>query len=179
MKQKYFLKAFTIAFMFMLPLGLMAQTVKGKVSDESGIALPYMNVLVKGTSTGTTTNDAGEFSLTVKSLPVTIVVSSIGYTSKEVKVTSNVFLNIVIAEGGESLGEIIITGSRTAPRSNADSPLPIDVVGIKELLSTGQTTFDKALQFKIPSFNTVQTPVNDATSLLDPYEIRNMDQVEP
>nr|AOE14250.1 putative TonB-dependent receptor [uncultured bacterium] len=174
MKQKYFLKAFTIAFMFMLPLGLMAQTVKGKVSDESGIALPYMNVLVKGTSTGTTTNDAGEFSLTVKSLPVTIVVSSIGYTSKEVKVTSNVFLNIVIAEGGESLGEIIITGSRTAPRSNADSPLPIDVVGIKELLSTGQTTFDKALQFKIPSFNTVQTPVNDATSLLDPYEIRNM-----
>ncbi len=174
MKQKYFLKAFTIAFMFMLPLGLMAQTVKGKVSDESGIALPYMNVLVKGTSTGTTTNDAGEFSLTVKSLPVTIVVSSIGYTTKEVKVTSNVFLNIVISEGGESLGEIIITGSRTAPRSNADSPLPIDVVGIKELLSTGQNTFDKALQFKIPSFNTVQTPVNDATSLLDPYEIRNM-----
>ena len=39
---------------------------------------------------------------------------------------------------------------------------------------TGQATFDKALQYKIPSFNTVQTPVNDATSLLDPYEIRNM-----
>ena len=30
------------------------------------------------------------------------------------------------------------------------------------------------MQYKIPSFNTVQTPVNDATSLLDPYEIRNM-----
>lgn len=174
MKQKYFLKAFTIAFMFMLPLGLMAQTVKGKVSDESGIALPYMNVLVKGTSTGTTTNDAGEFSLTVKSLPVTIVVSSIGYTSKEVKVTSNVFLNIVIAEGGESLGEIIVTGSRTPQRSNTKSPLPIDIVSAKDLVSTGQTTFDKALQYKIPSFSTVQTPVNDATSLLDPYEIRNM-----
>ncbi len=35
-------------------------------------------------------------------------------------------------------------------------------------------TFDKAPQYRIPSFNTVQTPVNDATSLLDPYEIRNM-----
>jgi iron complex outermembrane receptor protein len=44
----------------------------------------------------------------------------------------------------------------------------------KDLASTGQATFDKALQYKIPSFNTVQTPVNDATSLLDPYEIRNM-----
>ena len=174
MKQKYFLKAFTIAFMFLLPLGFMAQTIKGKVTDKSGSALPYMNVLVKGTSTGTTTSDSGEFSLTVKKLPVTIVVSSIGFKTKEVKVTSNSFLTIAIEEGDESLGEIIITGSRTAPRSNADSPLPIDVVGVKELLSTGQTTFDKALAFKIPSFNTVQTPVNDATSLLDPYEIRNM-----
>jgi iron complex outermembrane receptor protein len=174
MKQRFFLKAFTIAFMFMLPLGLIAQTIKGKVTDTSGSALPYMNVLVKGTTTGTTTSDSGEFSLTVKGLPVTIVVSSIGFKTKEVKVTSNFFLNIAIEEGDESLGEIIITGSRTAPRSSTDSPLPIDVVGVKELLSTGQTTFDKALAFKIPSFNTVQTPVNDATSLLDPYEIRNM-----
>jgi iron complex outermembrane receptor protein len=174
MKQRFFLKAFTIAFMFMLPLGLMAQTIKGKVTDTSGSALPYMNVLVKGTSIGTTTSDSGEFSLTVKGLPVTIVVSSIGFKTKEVTVTNNSFLNIAIEEGDESLGEIIITGSRTAPRSSTDSPLPIDVVGVKELLSTGQTTFDKALAFKIPSFNTVQTPVNDATSLLDPYEIRNM-----
>jgi iron complex outermembrane receptor protein len=174
MKQRFFLKAFTIAFMFMLPLGLMAQTIKGKVTDTSGSALPYMNVLVKGTTTGTTTSDSGEFSLTVKSLPVTIVVSSIGFKTKEVTVTSNSFLTIAIEEGDESLGEIIITGSRTAPRSSTDSPLPIDVVGVKELLATGQNSFDKALQFKIPSFNTVQTPVNDATSLLDPYEIRNM-----
>ena len=174
MKQRFFLKAFTIAFMFMLPLGLMAQTIKGKVTDTSGSALPYMNVLVKGTTTGTTTSDSGEFSLTVKSLPVTIVVSSIGFKTIEVKVTTNSFLTIAVQEGDESLGEIIITGSRTAPRSSADSPLPIDVVGVKELLSTGQNTFDKALAFKIPSFNTVQTPVNDATSLLDPYEIRNM-----
>jgi iron complex outermembrane receptor protein len=174
MKQKYFLKAFTIAFMFMLPLGLMAQTIKGKVTDKSGSSLPYMNVIVKGTTTGTTTGDSGEFSLTVKKLPVTIVVSSMGYKSKEVEVTNNSFLNITVEEGGESLGEVIITGSRTPQRSNTKSPLPIDIVSAKDLVSTGQTTFDKALQYKIPSFSTVQTPVNDATSLLDPYEIRNM-----
>jgi len=77
-------------------------------------------------------------------------------------------------QSGVALDEVILVGSRTAPRSNADSPLPVDVVGVKELTSTGQATFDKALQYRIPSFNTVQTPVNDATSLLDPYEIRNM-----
>ncbi len=174
MKQRFFLKAFTIAFMFMLPLGLMAQTIKGKVTDTSGSALPYMNVLVKGTSTGTTTSDSGEFSLTVKSLPVTIVVSSMGFKTLEVTVTTNSFLTIAVEEGDESLGEIIVTGSRTPQRSNTKSPLPIDIVSAKDLVSTGQTTFDKALQYKIPSFSTVQTPVNDATSLLDPYEIRNM-----
>ncbi|MES2351083.1 MAG: TonB-dependent receptor, partial [Pseudomonadota bacterium] len=55
-----------------------------------------------------------------------------------------------------------------------DTPVPIDIIGARELSKTGQATLDKALQFRVPSFNTVQTPVNDATSLLDPYEIRNM-----
>ena len=53
-------------FLFLLPVGLMAQTIKGKVTDKSGITLPYMNVVEKGTKNGATTNSSGEFSLTVK-----------------------------------------------------------------------------------------------------------------
>jgi iron complex outermembrane recepter protein len=174
MRQKYFLKLITVAFMFMLPLGLMAQTVKGKVVDTSGEALPYMNVVVKGTSIGTTTDNNGEFSITVKSLPAKLVISSMGYTTKEINVANASYLTITVEEGGESLEGIVLTGSRTPARSNTKSALPMDIVSSKDLVSTGQTTFDKALQYKIPSFNTVQTPVNDATSLLDPYEIRNM-----
>jgi iron complex outermembrane receptor protein len=174
MKQNYFLKLCTIAFMFLLPLGLMAQTVKGKVTDSSGEGLPYMNIVEKGnTSNGIVSDDNGEFSITFKSLPASIVISSMGFETKTVKVKNNSYLTIVINEDN-ALDEIILVGSRTAPRSDADTALPVDVVGVKQLLSTGQTTFDKALAFKIPSFNTVQTPVNDATSLLDPYEIRNM-----
>ncbi|MEO6038462.1 MAG: TonB-dependent receptor, partial [Saprospiraceae bacterium] len=72
-------------------------------------------------------------------------------------------------------GEVVIsTGSRSSQRTITDSPLPIDVLSAKELVATGQTSFDKALQYRVPSFNTVNTPVNDATTLLDPYEIRNM-----
>ncbi|MFS2137096.1 TonB-dependent receptor plug domain-containing protein [Duganella sp. Dugasp56] len=69
---------------------------------------------------------------------------------------------------------IVSTGSRGAQRTLVDTPVPIDIIGARELSKTGQATLDKALQFRVPSFNTVQTPVNDATSLLDPYEIRNM-----
>jgi len=158
----------------MLPLGLLAQTIKGKVTDESGQPVPYMNVVQKGTTNGTTTNDNGEFSITVKKLPAKLTISSIGFVTQTVDVKNTTYLTITIVEGGESLNEVVITGSRTPVRSNTKSPLPIDIVSAKDLVATGQTTFDKALQYKIPSFSTVQTPVNDATSLLDPYEIRNM-----
>lgn len=69
---------------------------------------------------------------------------------------------------------VVSTGSRGAQRTMVDTPVPIDILSTKELNKTGQVSLDKSLQFRVPSFNTVQTPVNDATSLLDPYEIRNM-----
>jgi len=69
---------------------------------------------------------------------------------------------------------IVSTGSRGAQRTMVDTPVPVDIIGSRDLNKTGQASLDKALQFRVPSFNTVQTPVNDATSLLDPYEIRNM-----
>lgn len=69
---------------------------------------------------------------------------------------------------------IVSTGSRGAQRTVVDAPVPVDILAAKELTKSGQYSLDKALGFRVPSFNTVQTPVNDATSLLDPYEIRNM-----
>jgi iron complex outermembrane receptor protein len=76
----------------------------------------------------------------------------------------------------DDIQKVIVTstGSRGSQRTVIDTPVPIDILSTKELGKTGQVSLDKALQFRVPSFNTVQTPVNDATSLLDPYEIRNM-----
>ncbi|QYF95583.1 TonB-dependent receptor [Massilia sp. PAMC28688] len=69
---------------------------------------------------------------------------------------------------------IVATGSRGSQRTVVDAAVPVDILAAKELTKSGQYTLDKALGFRVPSFNTVQTPVNDATSMLDPYEIRNM-----
>ncbi|WP_080318723.1 TonB-dependent receptor [Croceivirga radicis] len=146
--------------------------VTGKVTDENGIALAGVNILEKGTSNGTTSDFDGNYSISVAN-DATLVFSYIGFGTNEIKVAGQSTINVTLSEGVQ-LEEFIVVGSRTAPRSNTDTPLPVDVLPAKELTSTGQVTFDKALQYKIPSFNTVQTPVNDATSLLDPYEIRNM-----
>ena len=69
---------------------------------------------------------------------------------------------------------IVSTGSRGAQRTVIDAPVPVDILSAKELTRSGQNSLDKALGFRVPSFNTVQAPIQDANSLLDPYEIRNM-----
>ena len=163
-----------LCFILTLFCGLMyAQTkISGKVVDTNNDPLPGANIVEKGTKNGTSTNFDGAFELAVAENAV-LVVTFTGYETKEVAVNGQTNLTIVLSEG-QQLEEVVVTGTRTPARSNTSSPLPVDIVGVKELQATGQTTFDKALQYKIPSFNTVNTPVNDATSLLDPYEIRNM-----
>ncbi|CAL2080285.1 TonB-dependent receptor [Tenacibaculum sp. 190524A02b] len=146
--------------------------IRGTVKDNNNEVLPGANVLEKGTKNGTNTDFDGKFTLNVQE-GATLVVSFSGFETQEVAVNGRTNITITLKEGLQ-LDEVVVTGSRTPARSNTSSPLPVDIVGVKELQATGQTTFDKALQYKIPSFNTVNTPVNDATSLLDPYEIRNM-----
>ncbi len=173
MKQKYLLKLCTVAFIFMLPLGLMAQTIKGKVTDSSGAGLPYMNVVEKGTSNGSTTDDNGEFSIRVKSLPTTLVVSSMGFKTKNVKVIQPSYLTIVVSDDN-ALDEVVVTGNRTKPRTILDSPVPIDNIDVAELTKSGKPTLDRMLTFKVPSFNSQNQAISDATAHYDPADLRGL-----
>jgi iron complex outermembrane recepter protein len=143
------------------------------VVDENNAGLPGVNVIVKGTGNGGTTDVSGKVSLTVAD-DATLVLSYVGYKTQEINVANRTAISVSMEQDSEQLQEVVIVGSRNAPRSSTDTPLPVDMIQADELRSTGQATFDKALQYRVPSFNTVQTPVNDATALLDPYEIRNM-----
>ena len=147
--------------------------ITGVVKDNVGNALPGVNIIEKGTRNSASTDIDGAYKISVEE-GATLVFSYVGFTNVE-KLANKAIINVSLStDGGQNLDEVVVTGTRTAPRSNTTSALPIDVLSAKDLTSTGQVTFDKALQYKIPSFNVVQTPVNDATSLLDPYEIRNM-----
>ncbi|HXG39097.1 MAG TPA: TonB-dependent receptor plug domain-containing protein, partial [Bacteroidota bacterium] len=107
-----------------------------------------------------------------------IVFSFVGYSSRTMTVTlaenEQRTLNIELQPTAVTTDIVVVVGTRTTARTVTDSPLPIDVLSAQELVGTGQTTFDKMLQHRVPSFSVSQTPVNDATALLDPWEIRNM-----
>jgi iron complex outermembrane receptor protein len=162
-----------LLFLFATSFAFAQNEVSGIVEDKTGNALPGVNIVEKGTQNGVSTDMNGLYKIKVKE-GSTLIFSYVGYSKLERVATGSVVNVVLSEEGGENLSEVVVTGSRTQPRSNTTSALPIDVISAKDLTSTGQISFDKALQYKIPSFNTVQTPVNDATSLLDPYEIRNM-----
>ena len=151
-------------------------TLSGKVVTKEGNPLPGINVIVKGTGLGTTTNANGEFSLSVPESTTSLLFTSIGYTDQEVPVSaSSSSITVTMEENISTLDEVVVVAvGRGSQRTLIDSPVPVDNFTSKELATTGQFTFDKALQYRVPSFNTVNTPVNDATTLLDPYEIRNL-----
>jgi iron complex outermembrane receptor protein len=150
------------------------KTVSGKVSDEKGTPLGGIAVTVKGAATGTTTNDTGEFSLSVPDETSSLFFSSIGFKTQEVQIPASGVMSVVLVEDISTLDEVVVSVGRGSQRTFIDTPLPVDNFTSKDIATTGQFTFDKALQYRVPSFNTVNTPVNDATTLLDPYEIRNL-----
>ena len=167
-----------VSFFTMLSsfLSFAQNNVSGKVSDNSGKGIAGASVTAGG-GRGTTTNSDGNYSLLLPNGSVTISASFVGFApvSKTVNVSGNTTVDFVLLEAAAELGEVILTtGTRSLPRSSINTPLPIDALHSADLKSTAQISFDKQLQYRVPSFNTINTPVNDATSLLDPYEIRNL-----
>jgi len=151
------------------------RSVSGTVKDKSdGSPIPGVNIVAKGSSSGTATDNDGRFVLSVPESTTTLVVSFVGYATQEVSIVGMSTVSVDMDASSEQLGEVVVTVGRGSQRTIIDTPLPVDNFSNRDLATTGQFTFDKALQYRVPSFNTVNTPVNDATTLLDPYEIRNL-----
>ena len=170
-------KVSLIVFFTMCSAALFAQgMLKGTVKDQNGAVL--QGVSVSASSSGGGVTDAnGNYSLSLANGSYIVSFTSVGYgsVSKSISISgADVTLNISMATATGGLEDVLVVGTRSLPRSAIGTPLPIDNVDAASLKTTGQTTFDKALQYRVPSFNTVNTPVNDASTLLDPYEIRNL-----
>ena len=70
--------------------------------------------------------------------------------------------------------KIAVVGSRAAPRSIADSPVPIDIIGAEELSKSGNTDMLEILKGTVPSLNVHTNPISDAASLVRPANLRGL-----
>tara|TARA_B110000977_G_scaffold180273_1_gene239702 strand:- start:2751 stop:5258 length:2508 start_codon:yes stop_codon:yes gene_type:complete len=74
----------------------------------------------------------------------------------------------------EALEEVVVVGSRGAPRTVAESPVPVDVLTAEELGKTGSSDLLMQLQAAIPSLNVHLQPISDAASMIRPANLRGL-----
>ncbi|HEX8039248.1 MAG TPA: carboxypeptidase-like regulatory domain-containing protein, partial [Chryseosolibacter sp.] len=98
-------------FVFMLLVGgyAIAQTVSGKVTTKDGMALPGVSVLVKGTTTGLTTDSEGRYTISVPDESSTLVFSFIGFITQEIVVGSRSTVDVTMEEDLTELSEVVVT----------------------------------------------------------------------
>ncbi len=177
--------------------------VKGRVVDDQGLPLPGVSVTVKGGKNATITNVDGEFLLKGVDENATIVISSIGFTTVEIKASAN--LSIKLVQSLSDLNEVVVIGYgtqskktlvgsvtqidgdkiRSTPAANVQNMLVGKVVGLTTQQRTGQPGQDAA-QFFIRGVSTevgANTPLvliddvesdYDQVSKIDPTEIASI-----
>ncbi len=118
-------------------------TVTGHINNaKTKEKLAAVSVTIKGTGTGTFTDESGAFKLsTTQPLPFTIVVSSIGYGSKEVQVTTPGEQPEILLDAAFALGQDIVVAASRVPERILESPVSIERVGLSAIRNTAATSY--------------------------------------
>jgi iron complex outermembrane receptor protein len=102
-----------------------------------------------------------------------ISVKAIRYIEFQQKTTA-VSVDPIVNNSAKDIEKIAIVGSRSASRSVIDSPVPLDILSIDEFTRQGSSDFNSMLATLIPSFNVNDQPINDASMLVRPSNLRGM-----
>src|SRR5436189_3674899 len=112
-KKPYFL--LLILFSFFSILSVAQQKVTGKVTSADA-AIEGATIQVKGATTATITDAAGNFAISAPGNS-TLVISYVGYLTREVKVSNQTFINVVLQVSNQQLGEVVVVGYGTQKKA--------------------------------------------------------------
>jgi TonB-linked SusC/RagA family outer membrane protein len=121
--------------------------IHGKVTGEGGLPLAGASVQVKGTTTGTTTNGDGIFSLSVTNANVTLVVSSVGYDPKEIALGGQTDITAALSLSTKIMDQVVVIGYGTA--SKRDLTGSIVKISGKDIQDKPNTNPIASLQSKV------------------------------
>ncbi|MBU2997689.1 TonB-dependent receptor [Cellulophaga baltica] len=144
------LKTITVVLFSILSMSSFAQ--QSKVSGtilEKNKPVPFANILISGTTVGTSSNENGEFTLNIKPGSYTLKISAVGYnsSSKSIVVTESNTSNLIInlSAKSEELEEMVVTGTLKAV-SRSESPVPVEVYSPTFLKQNPTSNIFEALQ---------------------------------
>lgn len=152
---KFFVWLLCLFFFGFSSLSFAQSTIRGTVKDlENNSALPGVNVLVKGSTTGTVTDVDGNYNLTVPSGATTLVFSSVGYETTEVEINGRSTINIDLSPDLQSLSEVVVVGYGTVKKSDlTGSVASIKGESVKEF---PVASIDQGIQARAPGVQVTQ-----------------------
>ena len=140
--------------------------IKGVVVDAADIPLPGVSVLVKGTTTGTTTDLDGRYSINVPKNG-TLVFTYIGMSKQEVKTSGKKTINVVLQEDVSVLNEVVVVGYGIQKKAHLTGS--VASVNSKDLMKSTTSNISQALVGKLPGLMSQQTsgaPGSDNATIL-------------
>ena len=146
-----------ISILLLSAFSVLAQqrTITGKVLDEKENPIANASVIVKGTSQGTKTGEAGQFTLSVDTSASTLEVSFINYITQDVDISSNSSPVIHLKAGSNTLNEVVVVAYGTQKRAEITSA--ISTVGADAIKNQQVNTVGQALQGTAPGVIVVNT----------------------
>src|SRR5699024_6993588 len=128
------------------------ETITGTITDaETGQKLPGVNILVKGTTTGTSTDAEGNYELTVSSLQDTLVFSFIGYQTQEIPIDGRTQLDVSLEKKSLTGEELVVVGYGTQQESDLTGS--VSSIKSEDLMERQPTSVEEALSGKIAGMN--------------------------
>ncbi|NSL85309.1 TonB-dependent receptor [Chitinophaga sp. Mgbs1] len=181
-KPVYSLLLWACILCFVLPARAQNATVQGKVSDSRG-PLQGVTIHVEKTSKGAYTNAEGRYSISLSPGAYTVSASHIGLATLRRDIVLSpgqvLQLDFTLAEGA-NISELVVLGSRNLPRTQTETPVPVDVIDVKRIVSDApQVSINQILNYVAPSFSSGTQTVADGTDHIDPASLRGLgpDQV--
>ena len=124
-------------------------SVSGKVvSEEDGQAMPGINIVAKGTNTGTVTDATGNYKLSVNAPEDALIFSFIGFETQEIKIGQRSVVDVVMKPDLKQLEEVVVTGYREENRKSL--PGAVAVVKSDKIQNAAIASFDQILQGRVP-----------------------------
>src|SRR5579863_9860198 len=141
---------FLTGILMLVTMGLHAQLtqITGKVTDATGTPIPSATIRVKGSKGGTSADLQGVFSLKAAANS-TLIISGIGYETREVRVGSEGMITVQLAVDTKSLSEVVVTGTGVAT-SKRKLGISVESVTADKLPPAPTASIDQALVGKIP-----------------------------
>ncbi|CAL1517176.1 TonB-dependent receptor [Chitinophaga sp. MM2321] len=134
--------------------GQSGHLFKGKVKDVDGTPLPGVNVVMKGTTKGATTNGSGDFQFSGTTATATLVFSFVGYDSKEVEASSQQEVNVFLQSSNKQMGEVVVIGYGTQKKINLTGA--VSVIDGKTMNNRSVASASLALQGAAPGVTVTQ-----------------------